>query len=309
LLAVPEAGVTELCLMCNPTLRDYGPASWHRDLNAVEMAPVQYLIDDFIDNGPRYVQWNIPLYDDEVLWVVPGSHRRLDLPEEREQRHGGVRTPLPGGVPVELRAGDAVIYSNFILHWGSNYSRRLRRTIHGGHALFTAHGQSAFLPSLSGASRERFTWWNQRTVRQEALTELALRAVIHHDAPGYVRCLDALQFGISDRGKLLLSIYLAKVVLGMALSHRGQAGDGLGAKLSMLHPISLKWGPRFHARFSGDEIGILQERFQPLEQRLRCPADHPMDDGGYHYEQLPGGLAWSDVLEHLALSPLAAGAH
>ena len=44
--------------------------------------------------------------------------------------------PLTGGIPVELKAGDGVVYVNYLLHWGSNYSTRIRRTIHGGHSIF-----------------------------------------------------------------------------------------------------------------------------------------------------------------------------
>jgi hypothetical protein len=38
-----------------------------------------------------------------------------------------MRPPLPGGLQVELQAGDAVVYPHLILHWGSSYSPTLRR--------------------------------------------------------------------------------------------------------------------------------------------------------------------------------------
>ena len=46
------------------------------------MAPMKALADDFLENGPRYVQWNAALYHDDVLWVVPGSHIRVNTSEE-----------------------------------------------------------------------------------------------------------------------------------------------------------------------------------------------------------------------------------
>ena len=87
-------------------------------------------------NAPGYVQWNIPLYDDDVLWVVPGSHRRANTAEEERLLTENPRAPLPGSVQVRLKAGDGVVYSNLILHWPSDYSTKLRRTIHLGYRSF-----------------------------------------------------------------------------------------------------------------------------------------------------------------------------
>ena len=133
LLSVPEAAsVAGMMLMCSP-VRDHGPAAWHRDIHPIDMAPLAGLQKDLKENGPKYVQWNIPLYDDDVLWVVPGSHLRLNTEDENRSLSADPRRTVPGGIPVELNAGDAVVYINYMLHWGSNYSPKTRRTIHGGH--------------------------------------------------------------------------------------------------------------------------------------------------------------------------------
>ena len=115
LLAMPEPAVTDMWAMCSP-LRDHGPANWHRDLHMLDMAPLRVLQDSLIENGPVYVQWNIPLYDDDVLWVVPGSHRRLNTDAEKRSLGNDDRVPVPGGVPVDLKAGDGVAYMIPILH-------------------------------------------------------------------------------------------------------------------------------------------------------------------------------------------------
>ena len=81
LLGLEDAAVTETMMMCNP-VRDHGPAKWHRDFYPPYCAPLQSYADDILENGPRYVQWNIPLYDDNVLWVVPQSHIRRNTEEE-----------------------------------------------------------------------------------------------------------------------------------------------------------------------------------------------------------------------------------
>ena len=125
LLAMPHAAVTEMMMMCSP-VSNRGPAKWHRDIHPFDTAPLQGYTEDIIENGPRYVQWNIPLYDDNVLWVIPGSHLRYNTNEEQMQLDADAQVPLPGGVQTELNAGDGVVYITPILHWGSNYGAKLR---------------------------------------------------------------------------------------------------------------------------------------------------------------------------------------
>ena len=60
----------------------------------------------------------------QVLWVVSGSHARLNSAAESAQIVADPQVPLPGSVPTRLEAGDGVAYSYIlpILHWGSDYS-------------------------------------------------------------------------------------------------------------------------------------------------------------------------------------------
>ena len=117
LLDEPNAAVTEMMMMCNP-VRDHGPAKWHRDIHPIDTAPLQGYIDDILEGGPRYLQWNIPLYDDSVLWVVPGSHVRCNSDEENKQLLKDPCQALPNSVQTHLKAGDGVVYITPILHWG-----------------------------------------------------------------------------------------------------------------------------------------------------------------------------------------------
>ena len=110
LLQGRDIGLHAMFLMCSPT-SDRGPANWHRDTAPTFDAPLQGLELDMAANGPGYVQWNIPLYDDNVLWVVPGSHRRPNTDDENRQLVKDPREPLPGGMQVELKAGDGVVYT------------------------------------------------------------------------------------------------------------------------------------------------------------------------------------------------------
>ena len=72
LLGVADASVTSMLCMCNPVVdhsnqRDW--RGWHRDFYPPHCSSLKGYQDDIIENGPRYVQWNLPLYDDDVLQV------------------------------------------------------------------------------------------------------------------------------------------------------------------------------------------------------------------------------------------------
>ncbi|MAG36219.1 MAG: hypothetical protein CL878_08240, partial [Dehalococcoidia bacterium] len=150
LLYNPEPNVvTPMMMMCSPVRDHPGGTGWHRDVHPIDMAPLAALQADFLENGPRYTQWNVPLYDDNVLWVIPGSHRRLDTEQENTELLADRMKPVTGGIPVELRAGDGVVYSNFPIHWGSDYTTKLRRTLHGGHAIYGYYPELGFAASLA----------------------------------------------------------------------------------------------------------------------------------------------------------------
>ena len=154
LLGEEDAGVTEMMLMCSP-VKDCGPAAWHRDHHPIDTAPLQGYIDDIVETGPRYVQWNLSLYDDSVLWVLPGSHLRVNTDAENQQLLADPKVPLPGAVQTHLNAGDGVVYILPILHWGSNYSRKMRA--HDSRRIFKPHALSSVrlyrLP-ITGSARQ-----------------------------------------------------------------------------------------------------------------------------------------------------------
>ena len=107
------------------------------DIHPIDQGPLGGLQKDMLDNhAPGYIQWNISLYDDDVLWVIPGSHARANTAAENAQLEEDNRAPMPGAVQVKLRAGQGVCYTNMIFHWGSNYSSKLRRCIHLGMRAF-----------------------------------------------------------------------------------------------------------------------------------------------------------------------------
>ncbi|KAI1758149.1 phytanoyl-dioxygenase family protein [Xylaria castorea] len=79
-------------------------------------------------------QWNLPLYPDDSLIVVPGSHVRVRTPQERA---ASPHEPnMPGQLAVRLDPGDVVFYDNNILHRGVYSADKERMSLHGsvGHA-------------------------------------------------------------------------------------------------------------------------------------------------------------------------------
>jgi len=75
-----------------------------------------------------HAQWNLALYDDQSLIVVPGSHARSRTDEERAA--GPFEREMPGQVKLMIKAGDVVFYDNNI-HRGVYSSAIERCTLHG----------------------------------------------------------------------------------------------------------------------------------------------------------------------------------
>ena len=100
---------TQFGMFCNPRI-DHGPSDWHRDISPPVHGPVESYYTDFLNNPPCYTQWNIALYDDDVFWLVPGSHRRFNTATENQQLSISEHAPIDGGMPIELRAGDGIVY-------------------------------------------------------------------------------------------------------------------------------------------------------------------------------------------------------
>ncbi len=293
LLDMPHAGNTEMMMMCSP-LQPHGPASWHRDIHPFDTAPLQAYAEDILENGPRYVQWNIPLYDDDVLWVVPGSHVRFNTAEEQEQLDADARAPLANGVQTHLEAGDGVVYITPILHWGSNYSAKLRRTLHGGFSPFNSYRNLRFTEAVSASARATFEGWQNQSVRNQDATEAALRAAIAGDGAAYLERLDLIQPGLGDRGKWMLTIHLSKAACFVNINNNhdfAASTQSLHRTAGSAHAITLNWGPDFSRRFTPSESTALWQRFADLDAALQSEEHHVASfQGGavpYEFNRLP----------------------
>ena len=271
LLQDEQTAVMGMYMMCNPTF-DYGPAEWHRDVDAADSGPLQPLQDSVREDGPTYLQWNIPLYDDKVFWVVPGSHVRINSDAQNRGLMTDNRSPLPGGMPVEMQAGDALVYIHYMLHWGSSYTKEpKRRTVHGGHTVFPYWEDLGFTRHLSAESRARFEVWTARTATLKDQTERALRAVADGDPRAYAQALEDLRPSASKATKLALSIWLCKAAMNMHNLKRPdfeRLPPEVRLQAAAYHGITLKWGPQFAERFTRSEADRIWQRFGPLEDRL-----------------------------------------
>ena len=111
---------------------------WHRDVIQIP----QDQIEDYLFSPKWFhnnVQVNMALTEDRCLWIVPGSHRRPNTPEEDaafagSKHYAPLDAKMPGAMEVVLRPGQAAFYNNNIIHNG--HCERLansRRTIHLGY--------------------------------------------------------------------------------------------------------------------------------------------------------------------------------
>ena len=312
LMQAPDAAVTLMALMCSPP-KDYGPASWHRDMDPIEQAPMRGLQTDMLTNAPGYVQWNIPLYDDSVLWVVPGSHSRPNTDVEHQHLLTNPQKPIPGGIPVELNAGDGVVYSNLILHWGSNYSSKLRRTIHLGYRSFGGaifpyvnhhYWKLDFTAHLLSDARAHFERFAELHKQRCDVIESTFRAILNKDETTFREGLATLHPGADERmvTVVLLCRWADKVrklkspdILNLPLEERVRAVSE--------HRLNIHLFEEFATRFSQSEADTLWERFETLDAQLQADAERSVPDFGsqpmrYLFTEMPANFD----LEHFIAS-------
>lgn len=105
---------------------------WHRDDIPADATPEQEM--ERLGRPAYHAQYNLALYEDDSLVLVPGSHRR---PRTDAERGADPFAPeIPGQLVVKLAPGDVAFYNNNILHRGVYDAARERMTLHGsvGHA-------------------------------------------------------------------------------------------------------------------------------------------------------------------------------
>ncbi|KAI8060740.1 hypothetical protein BC940DRAFT_337394 [Gongronella butleri] len=124
-------------LLINPRDSDFS-LTYHRDAIPAETPEDK---EREMLKIPHYgTQWNTALYEDDCLFVVPASHRRVRTPEERDISLNNPKGDMPGQLRVNLKPGQTVFYDNNILHRAAYFKDKKRHTLHasmgttnGGH--------------------------------------------------------------------------------------------------------------------------------------------------------------------------------
>ena len=126
--------------------------NWHRDASPDGEVPLETLLNRL----RSHVQLNGALYDDETLYIVPGSHRRELTDAERAVIQQTPKADMPNQLVVKLKAGDIVFYNSSLLHKGYNIDGSKRQTLH--YAVLVAPPENESANPESPTSQE---WLNE----------------------------------------------------------------------------------------------------------------------------------------------------
>ena len=275
-----EPLVAQMQMLCSPIV-DHGYTDWHRDMDSIGQAPIQGIQRALMRNGPAMLQWNIALYDDDVFWVVPGSHARPETDAEMRQLLRDPYVPLPGGQQVELAAGDGLVYSHMLLHWGSKYLATLRRTIHPVYLTFDGpyypHSDVpywdlgfGFTDRLGAEARAAFAGMQAAFAGNRDRIERFMRAVIGRDEAAFHAAMDALHPSPDDR--IVTVIFMSQWAAAIATLSRGEVRTMTAveqARAVERDPTNVAFYQDVARRFTEEEGRILRERFAGLNKRLR----------------------------------------
>ena len=266
-------------VMCSPII-DFGHTDWHRDSSAITQAPLFGLAQDLLENKTGYVQWNIALYDDDVFWLLPGSHARATTEAERRQLLLDPTAALPDGMCVDLKAGDAVVYCNLSMHWGSYYSSKIRRTIHLSYRAFDSDifpysyqvgwaNDLEFARHLSAAARSHFEQAAQWYAEELDVIGGTLRGIVDNDPAAFRDKLAELHRG--EKHRMVAVVLLCRMMdeiyrLKTEETAVSPKAPGVSPRVGYLYSD-------LSARFTMEEIDILHHRFAPLNELLQAGYD------------------------------------
>lgn len=112
---------------------------WHRDDIPASATDEEEL--ERLAKPGFHAQWNLALYDDASLVLVPGSHRRARTAFERSA--DPYEPNMPDQIVVHLKAGEVAFYNNNILHRGVYDPSKERMTLHGSIGTTLGSGERA----------------------------------------------------------------------------------------------------------------------------------------------------------------------
>lgn len=135
------SGLAVLTGASKPTL-----CGWHRDFYD-DHPETPLLIKNHFNHS---IQYNCALYEDQCLWIIPGSHKRETSKKEIEylksiqhidnkyqeknqvKKYLEVLSNMPNAINVKLEPGDCVLYNFLLWHAAMYLPEQKRATLHGG---------------------------------------------------------------------------------------------------------------------------------------------------------------------------------
>ena len=122
------------------------------------------------------------------------------------------------GCQSNCQQGDGVVYSHMGLHWGSNYSTKLRRTVHLGYRAFGGdsypivdhfYWNLGFTQHLPAKARTQFEHFFQLQQQQSDVIEATFHAICNKDADGFRDGVAKLHPGEEER--MVAVVFLSKL--------------------------------------------------------------------------------------------------
>lgn len=303
LIAAKDIGPHYMACICSSESYDAGPASWHRDIGPADPAPLAGMINNMEHHGPSYLQWNIALYEDHVFWVVPQSHRRLNTGAENRHLKDRPGTPLPGSIPVDLGPGDGVVYTHLLLHWASNYTRTLRRTLHPGYRPFRfaampnvhwRHWEPGFFHYLKPEARLFFERLDRLFLEEIEFFAALFRAAIDNQIDTFLGLFERLH--PSPHARDVTLAMLTRMAIKFC-QEKNAANAPAGQWYNARDFAAL------NRLFTHSEAGVLEQRFGYLEGLLRVSktVGNPSFQRGeqpYEPNKMPEGFSLEAFFSH-----------
>lgn len=111
-----------------PAARDYD-GEWHRDGDEVQLTATEPAGSRALRS--MSLRFRVALARDDHLELVPGSHSRVDTPEEQRLRRGHMRNAAtaPSAIRIELEPGDVCVFDTWSIHRGRYRQGAIRRTL------------------------------------------------------------------------------------------------------------------------------------------------------------------------------------
>ena len=272
---------------------------WHRDIHPIDMAPLDGLQEDLRLNGPPYLQWNVPLYDDNFLHFIPGSHLRRNNAEERKiERRMGV-VSLPGAVTVELKAGDSIVYLNNCLHSSKPNGETKRRTLITGYEAFRNKGFTHYyadamgvgcIDKLSPHGAARCKEFAKLHAQRDDEIVAAYNAIIKKDRESFVHTFEALHPSVHARMTSL--IVLSKIAYTIRKYKDSDSDDWQNTN-------AVK---ELGSRFTVHELNQLWDRFGTLDKELKADTEQyeslfQNPAMMYHFYEMPANFEVEDFIK------------